>query len=333
MRYFLLVNLIIFVYDLQAQNTFPPTGNVGIGTTSVGNLLSVSQGVLTNNTISTVAGFEVRSNSNYVTGFGGRINFHITKYSNIHIGNDALAPVALNWWDAGSEVRKGMFAIATSNGDVEPTNRLVVDYNGNIGIGITTPGSKLDVQNRGDGASLIRLNTERPWDFLQTGTGANSSLALRSSVNSKNFIIESPLGIRNSIFNINDTPSLNRVILCAEGGNVGIGFMDPQYKLSVSGIISATEVKVSTTPNSDYVFEPDYNLLPLQDVESFIQQNKHLPDIPSSEEFKENGVGLGEMGDMLLRKIEELTLYMIQMKQEVEQLKAENKQLKQRILD
>ena len=95
---------------------------------------------------------------------------------------------------------------------------------------------------------------------------------------------------------------------------------NPSYKLTVDGTISAKEVKVSTTPNSDYVFEPDYPLLPLSEVETHIKEKKHLPGIPSAEEFKQNGVGLGEMDDMLLRKVEELTLYVIELKKENEEL-------------
>ena len=68
-------------------------------------------------------------------------------------------------------------------------------------------------------------------------------------------------------------------------------------------------------------------LLPIKEVETFVQQNKHLPDIPSAEEFKEHGVGLGEMDDMLLRKVEELTLYVIELKKENEELKAKDKEI------
>ena len=118
-------------------------------------------------------------------------------------------------------------------------------------------------------------------------------------------------------------------------GNVGIGITNPTHKLTVDGTISASEVKVSNTPNSDYVFEPDYPLLPLSQVEMHIKEKKHLPGIPSAEEFKQNGVGLGEMDDMLLRKVEELTLYVIEQNKDTEkllesiaELKRENAELK-----
>jgi hypothetical protein len=113
------------------------------------------------------------------------------------------------------------------------------------------------------------------------------------------------------------------------GGRVRIGgSATPTEKLVVDGKILAEEVKVQTVPASDYVFEPDYDLKSLQEVETFIQQNKHLPDIPSAEEFKENGVGLGEMDDMLLRKVEELTLYVIELKKENLEMKTEIRNLK-----
>lgn len=123
------------------------------------------------------------------------------------------------------------------------------------------------------------------------------------------------------------------VMVLESGGNVGIGFnasFNPSqasvtmgYKLAVNGGIICEEVKViSDVPNSDYVFEKDYKLPSLFEVESFVKKNKHLQDIPSAEEFKQNGYKVGEMDDMLLRKVEELTLYIIQLKKEIEQLQA-----------
>ncbi|KXX71263.1 hypothetical protein [Flammeovirga sp. SJP92] len=83
------------------------------------------------------------------------------------------------------------------------------------------------------------------------------------------------------------------------------------YKLSVAGKIRAEEVKVYTGW-ADYVFEEDYNLKSLSEVEAHIKEHKHLPDVPSAKEVEENGVNVGETEAMLLRKIEELTLYTIE---------------------
>jgi hypothetical protein len=113
-------------------------------------------------------------------------------------------------------------------------------------------------------------------------------------------------------------------------GNVGIGTTNPGgFKLAVEGKIGAREVQVLTTsPFPDYVFEPDYKLLPLSEVKLFIKANKHLPEIPSAEEIKTDGHKLGEMDVLLLKKIEELTLYLIEQQSEIQQLKKELNDLK-----
>jgi hypothetical protein len=108
-------------------------------------------------------------------------------------------------------------------------------------------------------------------------------------------------------------------------GRVGIGTVNnfPDYKLSVNGKVLCTELKVRLrTSWSDYVFNDDYCLKPLSEVEKFISANRHLPEVPTAREVAENGFNVGEMNALLLKKIEELTLYIIALQKEVEQLKA-----------
>jgi hypothetical protein len=114
-------------------------------------------------------------------------------------------------------------------------------------------------------------------------------------------------------------------------GRVGIGTIDPQSLLSVNGTITSKEVNVTLDGWSDFVFDDDYQLKNLEEVESFIAKNNRLPDIPSENEVLDNGINLGEMDAKLLQKIEELTLYMIDINKEVESLKQENKNLKKEI--
>jgi hypothetical protein len=105
-------------------------------------------------------------------------------------------------------------------------------------------------------------------------------------------------------------------------GNVGIGTATPTEKLSVNGNVRAREIKVENSNWPDYVFESGYDLPRLKDLKSYIEQNKHLPDIPSADQVKIEGLSLGEMNAQLLKKIEELTLYLLQKDQELQHEKG-----------
>jgi hypothetical protein len=96
-------------------------------------------------------------------------------------------------------------------------------------------------------------------------------------------------------------------------GNVGIGTTSPDEKLTVNGTIHSIEVKVTpSVPTPDYVFEPDYKLTSLEELKAYVDKNHHLPEIPSAKEIEKNGIQLGDMNMKLLKKVEELTLYLIE---------------------
>ncbi|MFZ4520870.1 MAG: hypothetical protein ACOYNC_04155 [Bacteroidales bacterium] len=107
-------------------------------------------------------------------------------------------------------------------------------------------------------------------------------------------------------------------------GAVGIGVtsMPAGSKLAVAGKVVCKEVEVTLAAFPDYVFSSDYKLRSLYDVENFINANKHLPEVPSAAEVTSNGLNLGDMNATLLQKVEELTLYMIQLQKENDALKA-----------
>ncbi len=188
------------------------------------------------------------------------------------------------------------------NGDIDISgSRFHVGTNGKVGIGTNNPGSPLTVS---------------------TLSGNNEVLKLFSALSDFRVSVYSTY-TQLQAWN-NEASSPNNILLNPSGGSVGIGAVNPgSYKLAVNGSVRAKEVVVETGW-SDFVFEDDYRLPPLEEVEQHIRQNKHLPDIPSAEEVSANGVSLGEMQAKLLQKIEELTLYMIE-------LKKENKALKRRV--
>lgn len=92
--------------------------------------------------------------------------------------------------------------------------------------------------------------------------------------------------------------------------------------LDVAGTIKAREIKVEIDAGADHVFNEDYKLKPLSEIEAFVKGNKHLPDIPSEKQMQTEGLNVNEFQIKLLQKIEELTLYMIQQEKKIEDLQT-----------
>ncbi|WP_419487089.1 hypothetical protein [Chryseobacterium bernardetii] len=140
------------------------------------------------------------------------------------------------------------------------------------------------------------------------------------------------LGSTNAQTSINSAVTMNEFMRITPNGNVGIGTKNPDQKLTVKGKIHAEDVVVDMNVPADYVFQkyfdgqsslrPDYQMPTLQELESFVKENKHLPEIPSEEAIIKDGVNLGDFQMKLLQKIEELTLYVISQNKEIENLKA-----------
>jgi hypothetical protein len=202
--------------------------------------------------------------------------------------------------------------------------------NGNVGIGSSSPIATLDI--KGSNALQPALNLDK------TGTSGSSVELARFNApgGSGSFNVALISAQTNGTNSANSILSIKPIatngmswvegINVIAGGFVGIGTTDTKgNKLGVNGTIIANEITVKVYPWSDYVFADDYKLP--SETENYIKQNKHLPDVPSAAEVEENGVKVGEMEAILLKKIEELTLLMIeQNKQLQEQLKVNKKQ-------
>ncbi|MCJ8212039.1 hypothetical protein MUY27_20145 [Mucilaginibacter sp. RS28] len=116
-------------------------------------------------------------------------------------------------------------------------------------------------------------------------------------------------------------------------GKFGIGTADTKgYKLAVNGSAIATSVTVKNFDQwPDYVFKPSYKLPSLSSISTYISQNRHLPDMPSESEVKAKGIDLGEMVKLQTKKIEELTLYLIEKDKEVKAQQVQIEKLQRQI--
>lgn len=178
---------------------------------------------------------------------------------------------------------------------------------GNVGIGIGTGSSApLHVLGETRIQGQIRLQSPDGNDggIIETTGDPTSSNGIKFRSNRGNGYFS---------FWTNNSTYAERLRI-ANNGNVGIGVSSPTHKLEVNGTIKAKEVNVTTSGWADYVFNPDYKLTPLSELETFIQKNGHLPNIPTETEVMKTGVNLAEMNVKLLEKVEELTLYVLELK-------------------
>lgn len=213
---------------------------------------------------------------------------------------------------------KTLLNFAGRNNQHTWTDILTLTSDHKVGIGTTDPAGKLDI-NPGGFNNLLRFS------FDQSG----DSPSLR---------IYRPTGELNpsNVFPWWIELGQNGMLLFKSGNRAvrGSESVSTQMAFSPAGQIMCKELKVTlNVPNSDHVFETDYHLRSLDEVEDFVKKNKHLPEIPSAQEFKEEGYSIGDMDDLLLRKVEELTLYAIQMQKDITLLKQENEALKATLMN
>jgi hypothetical protein len=181
--------------------------------------------------------------------------------------------------------------------------------NGNLGVGISNPRSKIHV---GAGTSdVISIGTT---DYGGNAGQALAGIKAGQTPGGDGGILE----FQTLSWGALPYDLTTKMIISGNTGNVGIGTSTPGEKLSVNGKIRAREVKVETTNWPDYVFAKNYKLPSLAETEEHIKKEGHLPGIPSAQEVKANGIDLGEMNAKLLQKIEELTLHLIQKEKDID---------------
>jgi hypothetical protein len=330
-------------------------GNVGIGTSQPFNTLSIKGRVGIRLDANPSSAAETLRVEGAITGEENVVNVtnladqdFVIRLSGSGVGNKRtiIGPSVSTRFSLGVGVSNGNEYLTLVNG-------------GNVGIGITTPSAKLHLLDVGSSSNATSVTNGNLIIQANTG-GRNTTLGAQLEfvipANSDGSNLWGQGRIITVAGNSGSGTATGKMILGTRrwfdkgvgtgqawnygddividgAGNVGIGTTDPKsFKLAVEGKIWAKEVQVALTNHGpDYVFEPTYHLKPLTEIETYIKENKHLPEVPSAKEMEKNGVQLGEMNMLLLKKVEELTLWVIELKKENIEAKEMNKQLADKI--
>jgi hypothetical protein len=315
--------------SIAQTNVFPSSGNVGIGTLNPENAegwdkvleiygtahskLLVSAGDIRNGMWSNLGGYYGAP----AGGITGTLSNHpfsivtnrspkVTVMPNGNIGIGTIAPTDLLEINLGA-VRRGITMTGDGNADAYADIQLAVSNKASVAVGKP---HIWNISHRKDGYFSDTPIGESSLEFyaVRTGGGYFAPLSFKSN---------------GDVILASNKNALN--------GNVGIGTTTPREKLSVNGNIRAKEIKVETQNWPDYVFKSDYSLPSLEATEKHIKEKGHLPGIPSAAEVKADGVEVGDMNAKLLKKIEELTLYLIEQKKELVKQSKEIQDLKSKI--
>ena len=329
-----IISLLIYSLTISAQNWSETgdnhtSGKLGLGTSTPNKDIDISRS-------NSLAGIDVYNTSTtgrstVLVGEGNSGRYIYMGYQNSSYVSSlgAFKPasgIIYTGAPNGMRLISSNYLSFTAGGLEDSHERLRITSSGDIGVGTSSPNARLHLSSSNNDLAIFGgsnstglLSNRFNRVILRNLNGQQSWLGIEGSgSNAKGY-----LGIEHW-----QDASPKIIMSWDKQGNVGIGINNPDSKLVVDGKIRSEEVKVEIINGPDYVFEPDYELRTLQETKEYISENKHLPEIPAAKEMEANGVDLGDMNMRLLKKIEELTLYQIQLMEEMEAMKKELQELK-----
>lgn len=220
--------------------------------------------------------------------------------SQVDNGLDVLQVNGSGSFSSGIIIPNGAFVKARRNSWSSPINVLGFESGTDDLIQVFSNSWKLRNTATGDAANMLVVSVTGDATFRGTVAASNGNL------------VGTDGGTNNFLSKYNGTSTLKSSLIFDNGDNIGIGTITPTEKLTINGNILAKKLIVTQSVWPDFVFLSDYKLTPLSLIEDFIKHNKHLPDMPSEKEVLEQGLDVGQTQALLLRKIEELTLYIIE---------------------
>lgn len=316
-KLYFLVTALAFATLSSAQNTFPASGNVGIGTTSP----TVPLDIIASNA-------QVR-----LQGVGSGTSQMDVQIKRLSSGDYAFRGPNIGFVDAtGGGIIQGYMG----NLQFWPGyNKIATMTPSGVGVGTASPVSLFQVNDKGAklsigsannatllGTGYVGFNAGRApsgttwtFDWNLTGSGAGGAVMYGDVTGNLNFATVPTLSSPGNYFTLTDAQIKSYVSM----------------QLTSAGVLRAKRIKVEATGWPDYVFSKGYKLPTLESVNAYIQKNHHLPEMPSANEVHTEGQDLGEMNKLLLKKVEELTLYLIEKDKNEKQQQIEIGQLRKRL--
>jgi hypothetical protein len=339
--------LMLFTNYTIAQNILPVSGNVGIGTTTPESNLDVKgcskmdtlvvretftteKPVLMRDTVIMERTLKIEENIEVL----GNANFHNELYLKSFQQPNTNYPRVVYLNELGKlDVLDAVSFQNLSYGQFIDANQCLAAPDGQsefAPIWHNAPGVLYTTPIGTCPAPRVGVNISSPQHSLDVNGDARIMKTLKVGVNSIYIAsIDQGTGTDNTIYASGDlllqsnaSNSYNTIINANNSGNVGIGITFPAHKLEVAGTVRACKFIAEANTWCDYVFEENYELRSIDSLAVYIQQFRHLPEVPTTQEALENGVDVVEMETILLKKIEELTLYIIQLNKRINELEG-----------